>query len=101
MPTRIALTCVAILGALFGCGNNLEITTAQPVEVLLLPKRVGTEGQKQVGLLPAGMTVPIKDSVLAKDGTAYEIEFIDPVSKTKVKGYVLLGSPGLKVREKT
>ncbi len=99
---RTRLGAIALLLALVGgCGSSLEVTTSQPVDVLLLPKRAGTEGQKQVGVLPAGITVAVRSSVLAKDGTAYEVEYHDPGSKAQVKGYVLLGSPGLKVREKS
>jgi len=101
MPTRTAFAYIAILVAVSGCGSSLEVTTTQVVEVVLLPRRADAEGQKKIGLLPAGVTVPIKESVLAKDGTAYEIEYVDPASKSKIKGYILLGSPGLKVREKS
>jgi len=91
---------MALLG-ITACGSNLELVTTKPVDVMLLPMRVGAEGQRLVGTIPAGVTVPVKNSVLAKDGTAYEVEYRNTPSKNEIKGYVLLGSPGLTVREKS
>jgi len=99
--SKLLIALAAVQLALTGCGSNLELTTTQSVDVMLLPHRLGAEGQKRVGMLPPGVTVPIKDSVLAKDGTAYEVVYVDPTSNVQIKGYVLLGSPGLQVREKS
>ena len=95
------IAIAAVLLALNACGTDLELTTTQSVDVLLLPHRLGTDGQKRVGFLPSGVTVPIKDSVLAKDGTAYEVVYLAPSSKARIEGYVLLSSPGLKVRKRS
>ena len=92
---------IATMAALTGCDIGLEVTTTQAVEIWILPARAEAEGQRRVGTLPAGVTVPIESAESLKSGTAYEVEYADPVSKEKTKGYVLLGAPGLKVREKS
>jgi hypothetical protein len=98
MARQISL--MVLVALLAGCGTGLEVTTTQAVEVLLLPNFAGTEGQRQVGVLPPGVTLAVKDQVLGKELAAYEIEYVDPATNARTKGYVLLGSPGLMVREK-
>lgn len=92
---------IATMAVLAGCDTGLEVTTTQAVDIWLLPARAEVDGQRHVGTLPAGVTVPVESAEMLKSGTAYEVEYVDPVSKEETKGYVLLGAPGLKVREKS
>src|SRR5437899_9820679 len=95
--TLIAATLVAV--AVIACSSReLEISATEPVEILLLPNRPDVEGNKKIGVLPAGSTVAVKREILGKDLAAYEVEYVDSQSHAKVAGYVLLGSPGLQVR---
>ena|SRR5258705_443272 len=95
-----AIAAVSLLIALAACGSSLEITTTEAVDVFLLPKRPGAEGNTRVAVLPAGFTIEVKREVLQKDMAAYEIEYVDPSSKAKVNGFVLLGAPGMQVRKR-
>jgi hypothetical protein len=89
-----------LVHAVVGCGSGLEVSTTAAVDVFLLPKRPGVEGNKRVAVLPAGKTIEVRREVLDKDMAAYEIEYVDPGSKEKVNGFVLLGTPGLQVRKR-
>jgi hypothetical protein len=95
-----------ILTVLFGIlltaactSKHLEIYTTGVVEVYSQPNRPEIAGNRKLGSLPPMTTLPVKDEVLGKDFAAYEIEFTGGNASVPTKGFVLLGTSGLHVRE--
>lgn len=92
---------IALLGlcSLWACTSEVvDVVTTQPVDVFELPKRPDVVGNKRIGVLPAGIRLPVKNEVLQKDMAAYEIDYIDSATGDRTKGYVILGSPGLDIQ---
>lgn len=79
--------------------RSLEISTTQYVDVFEVPKRPGVAGNRKVGVLPPFVALPVKKEVIEKDLAAYEIDYRDPKTGGRMHGYVLLGTPGLQIRE--
>jgi len=81
----------------YACSSgSLEIATTQPVVVYSSPARPGVEGNHRVGEIPANIILPVKREILGKDFAAYEVEYL-PKTGPAVRGYVILGSDGMKV----
>lgn len=90
---------VIALFALAACSSKeLELVTTEPVDVYVLPARPEVAGNRKLGELRANARVPVKHEVLQKDLAAYEVECTAPDGRS-LRGYVLLGSMGLEVRE--
>lgn len=99
LPIHIR-TALLGLSLLVACTSKVvDVVTTQPVEVFELPKHPGVEGNKQAGVLPAGIRISVKNEVLQKDMAAYEINYMDSSTGNRIKGYVILGSSGLDIQE--
>ncbi len=92
---------VAIVLVASGCsGTTLEAVASRDVVIYALPDRSAAEGNRQIGVLPAGTAARVEGQVLGKDYAAYKVEVAESNGHERISGYVLLGDAGLDIREK-
>lgn len=90
---------ISVPALLVACSSeSLEIHTSAPVGVYELPIRPEASGNKLLGTLPPGAVLKVRSEVLRKDMAAYEIDY-EASSGQRLRGYVLLGSVGLDVKQ--
>jgi hypothetical protein len=83
---------VSVVGSgLVACSTKrLEITTLESVEILEKPQRSSVVGNRKLGVIPANITLPVRNEVITKDLAAYEVEYVAE-NGARIRGYVLLG----------
>ena len=90
---NIVSTAVTVVIAmlLVACSSSrVEIHTTSSVTMYSMPTRPDQAGNRAVGVIPAGVTLPVERQILQKDHAAYEVEYKSGPGRT-IRGFVILG----------